>query len=153
MRAGFSFSSARSLETLAPARIVSWPRVLCLAYLAVFSWLLLTEDPARILPWKSSLKTVGGTAAPLAHLMGFTVLTFLAFASRWPIRRAMVVLALFGCASGTELLQRLVPRRTPEFGDFALNVVGITLGVGIWLACRHSRRLAPQDAMTSRGAR
>lgn len=153
MRAGVPFSSARSLETLARVRMVSWPRVLCLGYLAVFLWLLLTEDPARILPWKSSLKTVGGAAAPVAHLMGFTLLTFLAFVSRWPVRRRTVVLGLLVCASGTELLQRLVPRRTPELGDFVLNVVGIGLGAAIWVAFRHRRRLAPQDAMMPRRAK
>ncbi len=119
-------------------------KVLCLAYFAGLLWLLLTSDPMGSLRSRPRLWEVARMGAPAAHFVAFTFLALLALAPRWSVPRWAVVLWLVGCAVGTELLQGLVPQRTPELADCLLDLAGIALGVAIfwlgvhWFAAKRS---------------
>jgi VanZ family protein len=53
-------------------------------------------------------------------------------ASRPPLRHAPLAGLLIGYAVATELLQTLVPPRTPELKDFIEDVLGLAAGAAIW---------------------
>ena len=105
-------------------------KALCLPYVGVLCWLLLTTGPqillhprvAGLLPWHDIL-VVG-------HLLCFTLLAALAFLSRSKMPSWAVLLLLVIAAVGTEFLQGWVPMRTPEMADCLQNLAGIGLGGG-----------------------
>jgi len=107
-------------------------KALCLPYLGVLCWLLLTTGPRSLLqsgflgflPWYDIL-VVG-------HFLLFTLLSVLAFLSRWRIPSWAVLLMLVVAAVGTELLQSWVPTRTPDMADCLQNLAGIGLGGGLY---------------------
>lgn len=125
-------------------------RACFIGYLIALTALLLTRDPTRL---------VGAPPTPLeavVHLLSFTLLAFLAMAARWPGAVWGVVLLLAAYAAGTELLQGLVSGRTPEWGDWFQDVVGIAVGVALhrcWTVVWH-RLAGPSDRRAkSRSAR
>ena len=112
-------------------------KTLCLLYVGVLYWLLLTSGPrmllrARVdafLPWHDVLA--------VGHLLCFTLLAALAFLSRRKMPPWAVLLLLVIAAVGTEFLQGWVPMRTPEMADCLQNLAGIALGGGLyWAAAR-----------------
>jgi glycopeptide antibiotics resistance protein len=115
-------------------RIVA--RIICLCYWLFLTVLLLVPNPAALL---------GLHAVPMfpwgkfgIHSGFFTVLGFLANATRWPKRPSwplIVSLIVYGIT--TETLQLFVPHRTARVMDALENILGIALGTGIyWLLLR-----------------
>ena len=77
-------------------------------------------------------------ASSAIHLIAFTILGFLANATRWPKRLCwpmLVFLVLYGIT--TESLQYFVPYRTARVMDGIENILGIAAGSAIyWLVLR-----------------
>ena len=75
------------------------------------------------------------------HLIAFTILGFLAHATRWPKRlcwQMIVFLVAYGIT--TEWLQVFVPHRTSRVMDGIENILGIAAGSAIyWLLLRLMR--------------
>jgi glycopeptide antibiotics resistance protein len=105
----------------------------CYGYWLFLTVLLLVPNPAAL---------VGLKAVPIfpwgkfgIHLGFFTVLGFLANATRWPKRPSwllIVFLIVYGIT--TESLQLFVPHRTARVMDAIENILGIALGSAIyWL--------------------
>ena len=115
-------------------RLAVW--LACLCYWIILTVLLLVPNPAGL---------VGLHAVPVfpwgkfgIHLGFFTVLGFLANATRWPKGigwRLIVLLVVYGVT--TETLQLFVPHRTARVMDAIENILGIALGSAIyWLVLR-----------------
>ena len=107
-----------------------------LCYWLLLTVLLLDPNPAAL---------VGLDAVPIfpwgkfgVHLGFFTILGFLANATRWPKHlcwQMLVFLVVYGIT--TESLQLLVPHRTARVMDGIENILGIVLGSAIyWLLLR-----------------
>jgi hypothetical protein len=107
-----------------------------LGYWLLLTVLLLVPNPAAL---------VGLHAVPIfpwgkfgIHLGFFTVLGFLANATRWPKRLywpLIVFLMIYGIT--TESLQLFVPQRTAQVIDGIENILGIAVGSAIyWLVLR-----------------
>ena len=107
-----------------------------IAYWLMLTVLLLVPNPAAL---------VGLSAVPIfpwgkfgIHLSFFTVLGFLANATRWPKRPCwplIVFLVVYGIT--TESLQLFVPHRTARVMDGIENILGIAAGSAIyWLVLR-----------------
>jgi len=112
-------------------------KALCLPYVGVLCWLLLTTGPLTLL----RSRVVGflplHDILAVGHLLCFTLLTALAFLSRSTMPRWAVLLLLVLAAMGTEILQSWVPTRTPDMADCLQNLAGIGLGGGLyWAAAR-----------------
>jgi hypothetical protein len=111
-------------------------RLACVCYWLLLTVLLLVPNPAAL---------VGLHAVPVfpwgkfgIHLSFFTVLGFLANATRWPKRVGWPLIGLlvvYGVT--TESLQLFVPHRTARVMDAIENILGIALGSAIyWLVLR-----------------
>jgi hypothetical protein len=106
-------------------------RLACIFYWLFLTVLLLVPNPATLV----GLKTV-----PLfpwgkfgIHLSFFTVLGLLVNAARWPKGPwwpLVALLMVYGIA--TEFLQIVVPQRSARVMDGFEDVLGITIGVGIY---------------------
>ena len=107
-----------------------------IAYWLFLTVLLLVPDPAAL---------VGMSKVPIfpwgkfgIHLGFFTVLGFLANATRWPKRACwplIIFLVVYGIT--TESLQLFVPHRTARVMDAIENILGIAVGSAIyWLLLR-----------------
>ena len=101
-------------------------RVVCAAYWSVLTVLLLL--PGSLL---GTHRVAVGLGAVGVHLVAFTVLGFLFAGSRWPVRRAWLVVLLGGYAIAVEALQWFVPLRTVELPDFVENVLGLAAGFAL----------------------
>ena len=111
-------------------------RIAFVAYLLFLTALLLTQDPALLVGAPPTL------IESAAHLLSFTVLALLAMAARWARSVWMTGLGLVSYATATELLQGMVSRRTPEWGDWFQDVAGVAIGMGVyWWAARAVERL------------
>jgi hypothetical protein len=108
----------------------------CVCYWVLLTVLLLVPNPAGL---------VGLAAVPIfpwgkfgIHLIAFTGLGVLANAIRWPkrpFRLLIAFLVVYGVT--TESLQLFVPHRTVRVMDGIENILGISIGTGIyWLALR-----------------
>ena len=108
----------------------------CLCYWLLLTVLLLVPTPAAL---------VGLDTVPIfpwgkfgIHLIAFTILGFLANATRWPKRLywpLIVFLVVYGIT--TEALQLLVQHRSARIIDGMENILGIAAGSGIyWLLLR-----------------
>jgi VanZ family protein len=128
-------------------------RALALVYLILVTLLLLSPDPAKLVPYQSVWAIVAWLA-PWAHFLAFFSLTLLALAPRWPAPRWAVVLILALYAGGTELAQKMSPTRAAEWKDWFQDLGGVALGAVVcWLAflltdafVRAWRRRHPVDA-------
>jgi VanZ family protein len=110
--------------------------LVCLAYLALLTVLLLTPNPAAV---------VGLTRVPWfpwgnvgIHFCAFSLLTILVHATRWPkpLYWLLIVLLLM-YAGTTESLQHFVPSRSVELKDYLENFLGIAAGTATyWFALR-----------------
>ena len=105
----------------------------CLCYWLLLTVLLLVPTPAAL---------VGLHAVPIfpwgkfgIHLIAFTILGFLANATRWPKHFCwplIVFLVVYGIT--TEVLQRFVPHRSARIMDGVEDILGIAAGSAIyWL--------------------
>ena len=115
-------------------------------YCVALTVLLLTPNPLRLLGIQRLPGPPGGCGI---HFVLFTVMTFLAYASRWPIRGAVLAGVLIGYGILTETLQRFFPPRTVELLDYVENVVGVLVGAAIWWAFQRQQiaRKAWQDRL------
>jgi len=115
-------------------RIVA--RLACYGYWLFLTVLLLVPNPAALLGLKAVPIFPWGKFG--IHLGFFTVLGFLANATRWPKRPwwpLLVLLVIYGVT--TESLQLFVPHRSARVMDAVENILGIVLGTGIyWLLLR-----------------
>ena len=121
----------------APGSFFPVLRAVCAAYWSVLTVLLLL--PGSLL---GVHRVPVGLGKVGVHFAVFTVLGFLVAASRWPIRRAWLIVVLGGYAIAVESLQWLVPLRSVELSDFVENVVGLAAGFAVWklVQGRPSRR-------------
>jgi hypothetical protein len=70
----------------------------------------------------------------MGHFLGFFVLGVLASASRWPAKFGTRMMLLGAYAVATEVLQNLVPDRTPELNDLLQNLAGAAVGAVVgWM--------------------
>jgi VanZ family protein len=113
-------------------------RLIAILYGIVLTVLLLVPDPAALLGLKRFPEPPGER---FAHFAFFAVLGLLACISRWPVRGWMLLAILAAYAVATELLQGLVPHRTPELIDLVEDFFG--LGLGAYLGWIIQRRLEP----------
>ena len=131
-------------------RIVT--RIICLCYWMFLTVLLLVPNPAAL---------VGLHAVPIfpwgkfgIHLGFFTVLGFLANATRWPKRPGwplIVSLVLYGVI--TESLQLFVPHRSARVMDGIENILGIAVGSAIyWLFLQLMQPSLPVDLVAKHAA-
>jgi glycopeptide antibiotics resistance protein len=111
-------------------------RIICCGYWLLLTVLLLVPNPAALL---------GLHAVPMfpwgkfgIHMGFFTVLGFLANATRWPKRPSWpLIVFLIVYAITTESLQLFVPHRTARVMDGIENILGIAIGSAIyWLLMR-----------------
>lgn len=108
-------------------------RAACVVYWMLLSFLLLAPDPLAIVGIRRLPGPPGGRGI---HFLLFTLLALFFLASRWPLRRKLVVGGLVAFALGTELLQGLVPHRTVEMFDLAENLLGLVAGTAAWMMVR-----------------
>lgn len=86
------------------------------------------------------------TVEPGLHVGLFAILGFLVCASRWRVHPTIQTGVLVTLAAGSELVQFLLPNRTPRIGCFMQDIVGLAIGTAIWYLAvfanvvRHSRR-------------
>jgi hypothetical protein len=104
--------------------------------------LLLVSNPAGMVGLRSVPVFPWGKFG--VHLIAFTVLSGLVNVSRWPRRLWWPLIALllvYGVT--TETMQLLVPHRTARVMDAVENILGITIGAGIYWLAQHTlgRRL------------
>ena len=122
--------------------------LLCLAYWAFLTILLLVSDPAGLVGLQSVPVFPWGKFG--VHLIAFTILSTLVHASRWPKRPwwpLIACLVVYGVT--TESLQLFVPHRTARVMDGIENILGIAACAGIyWLAGWVARRWGAQPTPT-----
>ena len=133
-------------------------RTLSLGYLIALSLLLMSESTLARIEVRATLATLSDVAAtvwrhidPIAHLLSFTVLSFLALAARWPLPRVGVLGCLAAYAVGTEVLQRSIPQRTADLQDCLQNLAGIAVGatmLAVWNRCVRAFRGRRSSAAT-----
>jgi VanZ family protein len=86
----------------------------------------------------------GGPAFPdgLFHVVGYAAVAAAVARTRPPTRRGLLVAAVvaFGVGAGVELVQSVVPGRTPSLADAGANLVGSVAGAVLTVAVRRSRR-------------
>ncbi len=105
----------------------------CLLYLFMLSFVMLfignplkyTRDYPRFVELYEAIE-------PGLHVGIFAVLAFLVVASRWRIHPLYLASLLVVFAAGTELIQMVLPNRTPRFFCFVQDVIGLLLGAAAW---------------------
>jgi hypothetical protein len=129
-------------------------RVLCFAYWAALTVLLLVPDPSGVL----GVQPPGLLGGRGIHLAAFAGLGFLAAAARWPVGGRALAAVLLGYAVAAELLQYFVPPRTVQLEDLAENFLGLAIGAAVfalgrrWLPRQSARRPAEASCHTAAGA-
>jgi VanZ family protein len=117
-------------------------------YLLLLSFLLLAPEPLKLLGFASR---PGASSLRMVHFCLFTVLGFLVWASRWPVRRGLVVGLLVAYALVTESLQWLVPTRTVDLLDYVENLLGLAAGGAVWHLLRERGPWADRRAIEPTG--
>ena len=118
-------------------------RAACIAYAVLLGLLLLSEDPSRVVGLHGRIPAFLRMIGPAAHAISFAVLAVLALWVRWPVARWGIVLILIVYGSMTEILQGLIPHRTPEWMDWFQDMAGIALGTAFcWTMAIVGGRLA-----------
>jgi hypothetical protein len=103
-------------------------------YFIVLTLLLLCPNPYRLAAVASGAVGVLTLLEPVAHFVGFAMLTTFTLLAFRSAPQAAVCLGLSGYASLTELLQRLIPPRTAEWGDWFQDIGGIAMVILVgWL--------------------
>ncbi len=107
-------------------------RLACFGYWMLLTVLLLVPDPAALVGLRRVPTFPWGKFG--VHLSFFVVLSVLVCSVWWskPLRWPMIgLLAIYGIT--TESLQLLVPHRTARVMDGIENLLGIAIGVGVYL--------------------
>ncbi len=119
-------------------------RFACLAYLSLLTLLSLAADPAVLLNLQR-LPEMGDMVG--FHFAAFAVLGVLVAASRFPLRRVLLIGLLLVCAAAVELLQLLVPSRSLEAGDVLENLLGLLAGMAIWKFAAEYKTFTGRDVV------
>ncbi len=111
-----------------------------LVYWCVLSLGLLTRNPTGAIHRNWFLSDMYSAVQPAVHFLGFMLLTALVLSGSWSVSRRMLLVLIALYAGLTELLQGLIPNRTPEWVDFGQDLAGMAVGFTIWwIACRAVR--------------
>jgi VanZ family protein len=102
-----------------------------LAYFVYLTLLLLTPDPFRLVFGGTKVNHLLVQMYSIAHFICFTILTVFALLACRPWSVWITASLLVAYASGTELLQKLIPPRTAEWQDWFQDLGGIVFGIGI----------------------
>jgi len=104
--------------------------VICLAYWALLTLLLLTPNPAAIVGLRKIPTFPWGDTG--LHFAAFAVLAVLVHAVRWPQPpRRLITALLLAYAVVVESLQALVPFRTPAVDDYAESILGVLVATAL----------------------
>ena len=122
-------------------------RLGCLAYGILLTLLLVVPDPAALLGWRTIPNVTGGIGV---HFTAFALLGFLVAASRFPLGRTWTAGLLLSYAFTAEFVQFFVPPRTVELRDLLENLVGLSVGVGLWQLIAKYRTAARRESMTQK---
>jgi VanZ family protein len=110
-------------------------RAVSIAYVAFLTALLWVPCPERLIGFGRGLPPWLRGLMPWAHLLSFLVLAVVVLTPRWPVPRWLLVIVLACYGGTTEIVQSLVPRRTPEVADWFQDLAGIAVGTGLcWVA-------------------
>jgi VanZ family protein len=112
------------MTTIKIARVTAWLLVLAAAFL--------TLAPR-------SFRPVTGVEHHLEHFLAFTILG-LVFATGYPNRRLVLALAGIAMAGLLETFQSWAPGRHANFSDFAVNAIGLCVGVALVAVIDRMRR-------------
>lgn len=123
-------------------RTQSLVRLAAVVYGAILTVFLLVPDPAALIGLERPPVPSGGRGV---HFVLFTMLAVLFSIAHWPLRRSALAAALGLYAVAIESLQAIVPLRTVELLDYAENLIGLGLGLGL---CRLLQR--PRGANEAR---
>ena len=92
-------------------------KTLCLGYLAAMTWMLFSTASVRMVRAGAAAYEPLREAMTIGHFLGFAVLSVLTLAPRWRMPRWAIGAALLIAAVGSELLQTMIPGRTPDPAD------------------------------------
>lgn len=120
-------------------------RLVCIAYCAALTVLLLVPNPMRLLGIRRLPSPPGGRGI---HFVLLALMTLLVYAARWPVRRGVLLCVMLGYGIVTETLQWWFPPRTVELLDYMENLTGVLVGTAIWWAVekQQAARKAWQEA-------
>ena len=104
-------------------------RAACRAYWCLLTLLLLLPDPLAFLGIR---RLPGPPEGRGVHFVCFSVLAFLAAASRFPVRRGVLAAVMVAYAVATEALQAFVPNRVADTIDGVENLTGLVAGTVLW---------------------
>ncbi len=108
-------------------------RGVCLLYLLMLSFVMLfIGNPLKYLGDDPGFVALYEAIEPGLHLGIFAVFAFLVAASRWPLHPVYQASLLVAFAAGTELVQIVLPNRTPRFFCFVQDTGGLVLGAAAW---------------------
>lgn len=113
--------------------------LICAGYWGLLTVLLLAPHPATLLGFRRLPTFPWGDVG--THLIAFTVLTLVVLGSqwpRWPAWRLLLALVAYGLAA--ETLQWFVPPRAVELLDYAENLLGVGVGMGMYCLARRALR-------------
>jgi hypothetical protein len=123
-------------------------RFVCIVYLVLLTFLLLTADPLRLVGVHGTAPGWLRAIMPAAHILSFWVLTMLTLLTHWPAPRWGITVFLVVYAGMTEVTQSFFPPRTAEWLDWLQDLAGIAIGailcwtlsalVGTMVRCRHA---------------
>ena len=119
---------------LTNSRIVSLARVSCLVYFGLLASVLLAIGNTTKFVDVGEFVSLYSTIEPGLHIGLFACLAFLVSASRWPLHPLTQAIALVLYAGGSEAVQLWLPHRTPRWGCFVQDIVGLFFGFLAWLA-------------------
>lgn len=115
------------MHRYAPMKILL--KILCLAYFILLTRLLFSERPEEVLGMRAGLPWLLRELLPVAHLLSFFVLALLAVPALRPLPLWASGSLLIAYGGATELLQRFVPGRTPDWLDGLQDLGGVAAGV------------------------
>jgi VanZ family protein len=103
-------------------------RIVFLVYWAYLTILLFSQDPTRWVGTPGNVPEFLRILMPYAHILSFTVLSFLTFAACFPLPWWGVMLSLAFYGGATEIIQGIVPHRTPDRADWFQDLGGVAIG-------------------------
>ena len=118
-------------------------RVALVVYVVVLTASLLSPNPFAVAGNHQDevARHFKDWVAPMAHVISFVPLGFLALANcRWPSGLVAALILLVAYALATEWLQGFIPDRRTDWGDLTQNLAGIAIGAALWCGVRAARR-------------
>lgn len=109
-------------------------RYTSLCYWSVLTFGLLARNPIGLLRGHSAFSHAYAAIEPAVHFLTFALLTLLVLSGSWSVSRRLMLGVIVAYAAMTEMLQGLVPGRTPEWSDLLQNLAGMAAGLAIWWA-------------------